>query len=782
MKTTLSKPFSFFIFISAILICSCKNQITDFKSNEKAIVTFGISRPAQRVIYPDYNLQVETFEKFVLSYRIKNGDKENFEDIEKTSINELNNITLELNEGNYIFKLTAIKGGNTFEGATETEILNGQRNHVSFSLKQIEKDYEKAGTLNVKFNYKNNSNEATLKCFISIEKLFNDFTPVTYEETEIYGEYPARYLSHSFEDLTEGYYLVTAKFCLADYINNKFEDNIIEETFPGISIIDSISEVFYICGDFITDYNSDIKTINDVYKINYNGELGGAHNFKSYSAYNAKYITSDVIEEPSQDGKIFTGWYLDETFETPFENLLNSKGDITLYAKWEENIPEPETVKAAYKMESEDDFFMYMKFNSEHVFDAVYNSDSKNTNTLELILAENIPYFKNTPIPSESWTQECTVSFYQTTLENELEGFVFALQENPENDPISDDDNPGIITCMGKWGFLFSSGDNGTVIFTDYGKQLYDLGIRKFKNEIWNSKGISLTNNQIEGYIRGKPGYSGDLIPKEINYSEISQEELKNLSPATDYIIYFSSFETLEGFVFPKDIIDSAEHHISFDFTDNTNTFTEIPSNMDGAGNENGIFQGYYCLNNLKMNSNVTKIGNFAFYNSRLQTIELSEKITEIGKSAFYGTSLKSINLPTGITSIGEFAFAQTQLNEIFIPDTVTSIGTRSFYYSGLTSISLPSSVTTLGDEVFASCMSLQSVTIEGKLEECGKELFAFDHGLTEITIYSDEAFSFGENIFNYISTKPVIYVREGLLRRFEELNPDLVFQGVTFI
>lgn len=69
------------------------------------------------------------------------------------------------------------------------------------------------------------------------------------------------------------------------------------------------------------------------YSITY--ELNGG--FESLS--NPKYYSEDVpvkLSAPTKDGYIFDGWFLDAGFKNKLENseLLNIRGDITLYAKW----------------------------------------------------------------------------------------------------------------------------------------------------------------------------------------------------------------------------------------------------------------------------------------------------------------------------------------------------------------------------------------------------------------------------------------------------------------
>lgn len=74
----------------------------------------------------------------------------------------------------------------------------------------------------------------------------------------------------------------------------------------------------------------------------------------------------------------------------------------------------------------------------------------------------------------------------------------------------------------------------------------------------------------------------------------------------------------------------------------------------------------------------VTKIGEYAFFNSKLSGIEIPNNTTSIEKYAFANcTSLTSVTLPDSVTIIGTNAFDEcTSLTSITIPDSVTNIGT----------------------------------------------------------------------------------------------------------
>ena len=118
----------------------------------------------------------------------------------------------------------------------------------------------------------------------------------------------------------------------------------------------------------------------------------------------------------------------------------------------------------------------------------------------------------------------------------------------------------------------------------------------------------------------------------------------------------------------------------------------------------------------LKLDKDVTKIGNDAFHNClSLTSITIPESVTEIGAGAFYDcSSLTSITFPELMTEIGGWAFCGcSSLTSITIPPLVTKIGNATFLNCfSLTYITIPPSVTEIGAFAFLNCYSLTEVRI----------------------------------------------------------------------
>ena len=130
--------------------------------------------------------------------------------------------------------------------------------------------------------------------------------------------------------------------------------------------------------------------------------------------------------------------------------------------------------------------------------------------------------------------------------------------------------------------------------------------------------------------------------------------------------------------------------------TDDMTEYSTLISNISGSSDDS--FKNAIERNGNPVNlpSDLTKIGNYAFYyNSSLNLTSLPDGVTSIDSSAFYGcTNLALTSLPSGITSIGSSAFSNcTNLALTSLPSGITSIGGSAFslcFQSLITNHNLP--------------------------------------------------------------------------------------------
>ncbi len=175
------------------------------------------------------------------------------------------------------------------------------------------------------------------------------------------------------------------------------------------------------------------------------------------------------------------------------------------------------------------------------------------------------------------------------------------------------------------------------------------------------------------------------------------------------------------------------------------------------------IFDGCTSLKRLIIPSMLTKIGNNAFVNSSLVSIEyqdtvsieeigknafknlsgftgvkdedaliLPDTLTKIGDSAFSGTAIEKVVLGKNTQKIGGLAFYSTPIKEIQLNEGLLTLGDSAFYMTGITEIVLPNSLLKIGNACFCES-SLQKVyfgtkgntsTDESMLEMIGANAF----------------------------------------------------------
>ena len=120
----------------------------------------------------------------------------------------------------------------------------------------------------------------------------------------------------------------------------------------------------------------------------------------------------------------------------------------------------------------------------------------------------------------------------------------------------------------------------------------------------------------------------------------------------------------------------------------------------------------YVHSSSITIPDSVKAIGDRTFYGSTaISTITFGEnsQLKSIGEDAFYNSYLASINLPDSLLSIGDYAFSNcSKLTSISLPDNLISIGEDAFWSCvNLRSIEIPLSVTSVGEDAFSACKNL---------------------------------------------------------------------------
>ena len=152
---------------------------------------------------------------------------------------------------------------------------------------------------------------------------------------------------------------------------------------------------------------------------------------------------------------------------------------------------------------------------------------------------------------------------------------------------------------------------------------------------------------------------------------------------------------------------------------------------------ESGVLKAYKGESpNVVIPRTVKRIGEEAFKDLMIETVEIPDTVIEINSHAFEGCrDLTAIVIPDSVTSIGSYAFSNcTSLTSVKIPDSVTSIGDGAFMGCwSLTSVTIPDSVTSIGSYAFSNCTSLTSVKIPDSVTTIGSGAFLYCSSLKRV-------------------------------------------------
>lgn len=184
-------------------------------------------------------------------------------------------------------------------------------------------------------------------------------------------------------------------------------------------------------------------------------------------------------------------------------------------------------------------------------------------------------------------------------------------------------------------------------------------------------------------------------------------------------------------------------------------------------------------ITHLRIPAGVKRIGESAFYGTRITSIEIPEGVTTIENCAFHGTALKSVKLPKSVTNIAEYAFAYSlDLTSIEIPEGVKNIGEGAFAWcESLTSIKIPEGVTDIFDRTFENCSSLTSVELPDSVTSIGNYAFKDCSNLVSLEMPKDVT-SIGESAFSGCSSLTSMKIPEGITMIGSETFKDCINLG----
>lgn len=510
-------------------------------------------------------------------------------------------------------------------------------------------------------------------------------------------------------------------------------------------------------------------------------------------------ITTSIISsepKPTRYGYTFLGWYLENTYINKVTFPYEVTQNITLYAKWGENLP----TSISFVVSAEG---VLTKVNgiSETNNVVIIPNQVNNIEVKEIkkeLFLNNI-YIEKLVIPETVTTLGYRMCYGCTNLKE---------VNLPDNISVIPDYAFEKCTLLEKINIPQSLVQIRNDAFAESGIKEF-IAPDSFK-EIWGYAFKDCKN--LEKVDLNKTTSLGDMSFE--NCTKLSSIVLPNtLVELGTYV--FSGCTLLNNIKMPSNPIEI------------TNTFIYGSGYYNDAKNwENGIlYVDNYLITtnndllnqqsiNVKEGTIVIAINAFTNNGKKLKSIVLPEGLKIIGSSAFSGLySLSQINIPTSVISIGNNAFGSTDLYEnksnwenggfyidnwllavdnvkmteftvkegtvgvsdgksdtslfptkatsissLTLPSTLKYIGNRSFARLKITSLELPETLETMKEGAFMTCAFLESVNLEDciNLKSIGNQAFS-NCAIKEITIPSN-VLEMGELIFNHNSVDLLVH------------------------
>lgn len=158
---------------------------------------------------------------------------------------------------------------------------------------------------------------------------------------------------------------------------------------------------------------------------------------------------------------------------------------------------------------------------------------------------------------------------------------------------------------------------------------------------------------------------------------------------------------------------------------------------------------------NDQLPSNLTKIGEKAFYNSPVENIIFNSQNLIIDSYAFAESAAGrdiTVNAGASIIEIGEYAFQNSQnLHNFIVNGSVATIKKGAFQGCGAMNqfvISETGNISTIEEEAFLNCANLHTVTLRGTVTSIGKNAFSNCTNMNNLVIESTTPYTIGEYAF----------------------------------
>ncbi len=172
----------------------------------------------------------------------------------------------------------------------------------------------------------------------------------------------------------------------------------------------------------------------------------------------------------------------------------------------------------------------------------------------------------------------------------------------------------------------------------------------------------------------------------------------------------------------------------------------------------------------------ITRIGEGAFWESSLSSINIPASVVSIGNEAFEDCkSLTTFTLPSTVRTIGEdLLFGCASLKVVTLPDNLTAIPNGFLQGCALLErVDVPASVTRIGEFAMSECAALATTNIPDGVTELGRFAYAYCSALKSLTI-PESVTTMGHGVFYSAG------ITEATLPENLTIIPDGTFQCCT--
>lgn len=239
--------------------------------------------------------------------------------------------------------------------------------------------------------------------------------------------------------------------------------------------------------------------------------------------------------------------------------------------------------------------------------------------------------------------------------------------------------------------------------------------------------------------INIREGTKTVAIPESEEYSENLQiyipASVERISHGSTYLKYIEVsennpyFSSSDGVLFDKQKIKL----IVYPSYKNSESYT-VPESVKEI--DDSAFAGCATVQKINLPEGLEKIGERAFANSGITSVDIPESVRIIQQYAFIECmNLKSVTIKNGVSEIPQKItqipyccfYDCSSLEKVELPSSLISINTCAFSYcTAMTEITLPNSLKEIKGSAFYSCESLKSITVPKSVDVIGESELGF--------------------------------------------------------